>query len=508
MLSGRLGWFRRPLSGSRNDTRATDPSRRGLFLNSFWNVAAYALPGVYTLWLYSYLIGQVGTSDFGFWVTAQALLAPLSVFDAGLAFVVLAAAATHGLGPHDDSVERAHAATSLYAGLAVAALLVGGLLGLAPQLIFRLDGHQADTSRALVWLLSLDFALVLATSAWTGILRGARRYDLTCVAAVTQVGVSVIGTLALVHGFGLVGAAISQLAGRVASRSVTWLLVRRAAPWYRAIPGRPNFRYLRQVARFSAPLLVINMAGQISFSADVLVVGAMIGPTAAATIAVGARLPALAVAVLQLAVDVFYPRLVAESGAEGAMSGLLATGLRLASFLGSAVFLAMVLAAGSLLTIWVGSADPVAESVMVLYSIAWLIHMPAHVLGMQLVARQRHYAMAPLVLAEGLLNFVLSIILVSRIGAVGAAVASLFAVAMSNGIGLPMLFGRASGLRSRAIGRPVALGLLFGTLVALVSAIPRLVLTGPPLPPLIAQAAIGLGLTAMALPTLVRRHLR
>ena len=62
------------------------------------------------------------------------------------------------------------------------------------------------------------------------------------------------------------------------------------------------------------------------------------------------------------------------------------------------MFLGMIVSRGQLLTIWVGSSDQISATVFALYSFAWLIHMPAHVLFLTLVSRARHGRMAPLVL--------------------------------------------------------------------------------------------------------------
>jgi O-antigen/teichoic acid export membrane protein len=462
-------------------------------------VAAYALPGVFSLWLFAYLIDRVGATEFGLWVTTQALLAPLAVLDAGLALAVLTAAASYGRPGGEESADRIRAATSLYAVLSVLALLLGGLIGFVPQSLLDLTPAAAETARLVVWILAVDFALVLGTSAWTGVLRGLRRYDLTFACSVVQVVIALTGTLLLVGPLGLVGAALAQVGGRLGSRILMLALVRYAAPWYRARPGRPSLPYLRQVVRYAAPLIVMHVAGQLSFAADVIIVGAINGPTAATAIAVGARLPALAVAVLQLALDVLLPRLVEEREHGGAGSPLLANGLKLAGFVGATVFLGMIVSRDQLLTIWVGPGAQITATVFALYSLAWLIHMPAHVLGLTLLSRARHDLMAPLVLVEGLLNLTGSLILVSLIGPTGAALASLLAVGFSNGIALPALFVRITGTSARSVGRPILQGVAAGVAVAFLAALPVFLLPQHALLGLACQGTVSIGLSALAI---------
>jgi O-antigen/teichoic acid export membrane protein len=218
---------------------------------------------------------------------------------------------------------------------------------------------------------------------------------------------------------------------------------------------------------FAAPLLVISIAGQLSFSADVVIVGAFSGAVAATWVTVGARLPGLALSLAHLAADVMFPFYVEEAHAQKpADSSALHRGLELAGFLGGAAFVALLLARQGLLHTWVGDANPVAVAVMSLYCLAWLIHMPAHILTLLLIARGRHGALVPVIVIEALANLGLSIALVQVMGPVGVAVASFAAVAVSNVILIPTLAHRATGISLTVAIWSAGRGWLLGALAA------------------------------------------
>lgn len=428
-------------------------------------MASAGVAGIYTIWLTAFLFDRLGPASFGTWATIIAILTPLLVLDAGLGFVVIRASASEAAG-HGGAAE-AMTAHGLYTALGLAGVVIGLGLGLIPGPVLGLSATDANEVRIACWVLSADFGLLIATSAFGGLLRGGRRYDALFVAAVGQAAAGLAFTVALVPSIGLIGAALAQLASHAAGRIVQVIFVRRFAPWFSLRPRRPRWTYLRTVASFALPLIVISIAGQISFSTDVIVVGAIAGASAAGWIAVGARLPALAVSLLSTTVGVIFPVFVEDGQARpGRPPATLARSLRAAGFMGGSAFLFLALARDDILDLWVPGIDPIASSVFAIYSVAWALHVPAHVLALLLISQARHTILAPFVLAESVANLVLSVTLVLLIGPIGAALGSLVAVAGSNGLVLPLVVRDRLGIPIRGIVGQSALGLALGASVA------------------------------------------
>ena len=426
------------------------------------NVAASVVGGAYLVWLVGYLVNRVGANDFGVWVSIGAILSPLAVLDAGLSLVVVRAAADR-LAGSESAAHDARAATSLYAILGTLALGLGAALALLPERLLDLSADAAEQARLVAWILAADYALLLATAAWGAVLRGTRRYGAVFVAAVVQAVVGVALTVLLVDDWGLPGAAGAQIAAHAAGRLTQLIAVRRIAPWFRATPDRPEAAFVRRVARFAAPLVVIAVAAQLSFATDVLVVGAIAGASAASWIAVGARLPALAVALVRIAADVLFPVFVEQRhDRRAADSGTVRFGIRLATFVGSATFVSLLLARDPILRLWIGDYDVLASTVFAIYCLTWMVHMPAHILALVMVARGRHSIMAPVVLGEAIVNISLSVALVTWVGPVGAAIASLTAVGISNVTVLPLVARQTVGVGLRSSAAQAAIGAIVG----------------------------------------------
>lgn len=236
------------------------------------------------------------------------------------------------------------------------------------------------------------------------------------------------------------------------------------------------------MTRFAAPLIVISIGGQISFSTDVIVVGTIVGASAAGWVSVGARLPALAVALLSTAASVVFPIFVEEGHARpGHPPATLARSLRSAGFMGGCAFLAIALARDQILDLWVPGADHIASGVFAISCVTWALHLPAHVLSLLLISQARHTILAPFVLVESVANLILSVALVALVGPIGAALGSLVAVSVSNGIVLPLLTSNRLAIPVRGIVEQSVLGLTLGAGVAIAgwAVVEMLALTGP-----------------------------
>ena len=317
------------------------------------------------------------------------------------------------------------------------------------------------------WILAADFGLIIGTSALPGLLRGHRRYEAIAASSIVQVTAGVVLTLVLVPSLGLVGAAVAQLLSHVVGRFAQLVIVRRLVPWFSPVPQRPRWAYLRTVMRFSGPLIVISIASQISFSTDVLVVGAIAGASAASAIAIGSRLPILAVSLLSIATDVMFPVFVEEERAKpGRPPALMRRALLAAGLMSGCAFLFLGSARTDILDLWVPGVDPIAGTVFGIYCATWAIHVPAHILALVVIAHARHALLAPIVVIESIGNLVLSIALVLAYGPVGAAIGSFVAVAISNGVVLPLVTRAQLGIGLRGIFGASVSGLLTGGLIA------------------------------------------
>jgi len=123
----------------------------------------------------------------------------------------------------------------------------------------------------------------------------------------------------------------------------------------------------------------------------------------------------------------------------------------MAGVLGAATFGGLAAEAGPVMELWTGQQPPLSIGVLTAYSIAFVLITPVQVLVFAAVATGRHALIGAVVLADSVLNVILSVFLAQLIGPIGVAVSTLIVVALDDGLVIPVLASRRLGLRVRTV---------------------------------------------------------
>ncbi len=418
--------------------------------------------GAYSFILAALVYRQLGPPLYGLWAVIVSMRSLLMLLDSGLAFgvtrdVVLSA---------DDVVARQRVASAYRLYLAVGAGII--VLGLAmsglPALLLHLSGASAEQSRLVTIIVVADTGVALASSPLYATLRGRGRFDRIAITSIIQSAVGLLLAWFLIQRWGLPGVAAATLMSRVAAGSFAVALVSTSGPkpWQSATSAG----MFRAVIVFAAPLYVMTVASQIAIGSDVPIVGGFYGSIAAGSYGLGAAIPVAAAALLFTVLDVAFPTL--SGNARGQSGRLLSSMLIVGGALGALGFATIALNSVALLKVWVGTAPALAVAVMVIYSATWLFNIPGHVLAIGTIAQGQHNILAPVVLAESLINVTLSLALAATYSPIGPAIATLVTLFISNIIVLPLILRgrlqlslRREGLQFvLAVGSGVALSVM------------------------------------------------
>jgi O-antigen/teichoic acid export membrane protein len=211
------------------------------------------------------------------------------------------------------------------------------------------------------------------------------------------------------------------------------------------------------------------------FSADVIVVGIVLGASATGSYGVAAKLFALVFGIGTAATSLLFPAFAELEGA-GAMArqrSLLVSGLRIGTAFMLLLALPLVLVPDLLIRAWIGAGYRASYSVMAILALVLLIHQPIYVLTQFLIARARQRSVAIVSLAATIANLALSFLLAWTWGTWGVAASTLFTDLVVFAYIVPRIAAPASGASTatllRAISRPVlpALAVAAVVLVAL-----------------------------------------
>lgn len=413
---------------------------------------------------------RLGADDFGVFALIAAISSFLLVLGLGLGFsVVRAAAREEGAAtPWEREAARrelqlAHAA---YCRLgAVALLAVLGLVAASPVLLPEASGGPVAVA-ATAGLVGLQVALTVATSALPALATGRKQFRLSAVAtisgAITNLGIVVV----FVDRLGLVALGIGSLAAVVVNRTVVAVWLVRSAPWFPLLPRRLGRGDLRRTLHVALPLLALTVGGQVITTTDLVVLAVLESSAVVGLYRLGSSLPTQAIGVLYQGYDVVFPSLAGSTDRD-AQEATMRFLTRVASYLGGLGLGVMALLRDDLVLLVSGNRSSLAASVLLAFCLIWLITLTSHGLSLLLIARGRERVLLPLLVAEMVVNLILTVVLVGLVGPVGAAYATMATLLLSSGVLFPALTRREF---SSSVWRVLAVdgvaSLLVGVLVA------------------------------------------
>ncbi len=468
---------------------------RGALRDGLWNAAALAGPGVANVVIVAILIRTLGPAGFAPWAAAVAVVSVLTVLDSGLSATTARSVARAAAGDR-GAAELVDAAAAAYAGLAVVVLAAGSAAALMIPGFIGAEGRAATDAVTVGVVLAVDLAVVIATGGWLGALRGARRFDLLFAANAAQVAVALPLTLGLLPGYGIVGAAIAQLLGRLVARAVAGVLLTRAVPWVRLLPRRVSRGSLRRVGVFTVPILAISLSTQLGIGIDPIIVALSGGPVAVGLYAAGGGLVRYLAFLLFPVLGVLLPSFAELSYAvPGTSRRALLRCVRLGALLGALTFGTLAVNAAPALEAWIGRSDLLSVQVLVLYAIAHAFWTPSQVLILMLIAGGRHGIVGAALLLDAIANVGLSIALALTIGPFGVALSTFALLVVAHAFVIPALAIRRLGVPATQLAAASGGGFGVGAAVVGLAALVPVQDTGG----LIVRAGVALAAGVVAL---------
>jgi O-antigen/teichoic acid export membrane protein len=400
---------------------ATQP---GLGRNTVLALLAQLTTGIFTAVLTLYLVRALGPESFGVFALALGIgnLA-LLVADFGLPHSVARfLAESHGDQPTTVSLIRESIRLKLLSG----ALIAGALFAAAGPIAAAYDEPGlAWPLRTMALALFAESLMTLVLSVFIGIGRMAVNLRIIFFESLAET-VASIGLVAL--GAGAVGATFGRAIGYAFGALLAVWIVHRA--FGRAAVGifGPRTPHGGMIARYAAPLFVTNSAYTLYSQIDILLIGALLGPSAVGFFAAPLRLAIPLGYVGQAVANSVAPRM-ARAEDPNRVSAF-ETSLRWLLIFQAALLAPLIVWPEPIVRLFLGpefleSADVlrVVSVYIFLRGLGPLITTSVNYLG-------RAARRIPIVLAAFVINVALDLILLPWIGVVGAAIGTAVAYAI------------------------------------------------------------------------------
>jgi O-antigen/teichoic acid export membrane protein len=430
--------------------------RENVRRNSAWNVASYVATSLTLVGTVGISVRHLSREEFGLFTLLVTLTALLPVLDLGLRSPVTVAAARSESKGEDYAAARRQfgAGRDAYRMLALFSALPWSIAALV---VVAVDADFTDTTS-----MELAATIVMSGAAATGIVysasatalataRGA--YHLMGVCSIAGQLLNLVLVVLLVDSLGLVALGAGQLCNIVVSRGIVVVWVGRTTGWLSSRWRLPVRAEITVLGRVAGPALLLSLSAQFVAITDAVLLSALAGTAAVAAYRLGSVVPTQSLALLYRAVDVVFPLMAAtQDRQQQERFALRATdwGVVLA---GTGFGVLVVLRDDAILLL-TGTEDEQLALLLVLFCAVWACNVPMHAWGLLLLARNEQRLLAPLVLVEAAVNFVLTAALIPSLGVFGAAIGTLLAIFLSNLVLQPLRLRVAfSPLFTRSIYR-------------------------------------------------------
>jgi O-antigen/teichoic acid export membrane protein len=400
-----------------------------LATNTFFNVLGRSWTFLTTLLLTPYILKHLDKSEFGIWVLLSVFTASFNLLDLGLGSSFVKFISEYYTYEEYDRINEV-----LFSGMVFYSLL--GLLlisiGLAIEKPLFAWFNITNASAAFLLVLIAGSIQNIAQM-FLSVFRGIQRMDKSNATEIQMSTVSLIGTVIFLEsGFGMYGLAVNALICSIIAAGYTWWTIRQAIPKVR-LGWHFNAPLLREMFSYGAKIQVSRFGSLVYLQADKLIVSNYLGIAAVSFYEIGSRLTSFMRAVPLVMISALIPA-TSELGARKDLERLQRTyylASKYVCMLTVAMVAFLILEARSVVYFWVGPSFDSSVILIQILAVGYGVNVMSGVASQTGagVGRPEFDMKSTVMLA--VLNPILSLVLVRKFGAAGAAAGTTIALVLA-----------------------------------------------------------------------------
>ena len=430
-----------------------------------------------TLIMTPVILDALGDRYYGMWILAGTFIGYYGLFDFGLS-ISISRFLSRAIGQNrpEDQCEYLQTGFVIFSVLGLLVLVLAGIFILATPLIIEAS-EDVPVFRTLVLLLGLSIGLTMPLRVFPGILRSCLRHDLLSavnlfILVLRNASIYVL----LTNDYGIVAMAWTQFICTLLEFVIVSVVAQRHIPFLptslRLIATRA-----RELLGYSVYTFIFNVGSTLISQLDSLVITIFRDVALVTPYSLAYRLFAYATDFLGSLVDNITPVFSQDEGAgqlEAMRSKFLIT-TKIASVFSVMLFSGIAIYGQDFIVRWIGRDYPEIPAVILVLAPAYLLSACQRPSMSILFAVSRHRVLAYILVAEGLVNLLLSVLLVGPYGIIGVAAGSAIPSIINWSLIMPLYVCHQLQISSRSyygilFGRTllplVAFSLIFANLVA------------------------------------------
>jgi O-antigen/teichoic acid export membrane protein len=396
---------------------------------------ALLVDGLIGLLLLPFNVAHLGPSAYGLWMLTASVTWFFGVLDLGYGGSVVKFVAQYRAWR-----DRA-ALNEILSTIAVVLTGIGGLcfvvtLVLAWQLprIFNIDPAQVPVARSVLLIIGAYLTIRFAFAIFGSVVYGFQRYYLNNGVSIgVSVIVAAVNIGVLGAGHGLVALVAATTVVRLLSLGFFAMNAYRVFPGLRVRPTLFRRERLKEVTGFSVYMLVLDWSAKLNYSADALIIGAVLNTVAVAVWTVAQRLSQVSQQLTNQLNDALFPLVVDSDAAHQnrRLQVIMTQSTKWSLACAAPLCIGLITLADPLIHAWVGSGF--AESVLPtrILLLVVLVRTTTASANMILKGAGQHRLLALTNAATAAVNIGLSLALIRPFGLVGVAAGTLLPVSFS-----------------------------------------------------------------------------
>jgi O-antigen/teichoic acid export membrane protein len=400
-----------------------------------------------------FILHRLGDDAFGLWVLVFALTGYYGLFDFGIrSSIVRYVAQYQATGDRDRLNCFINTSLCTYSAIGLLLLMVTVAGAFYVDSIFRIPASLHSTAKIIFLIVGAAVSLGFPLGVFAGVLEGLQKFNWL---SLTQVSCNLVRTLliviALTHGGELLAIVLITVVLNTSAYLIYFGVVRRMVRLRLGLEyiDRESFH---RMASFGSITFIAIVASQLRFYSDAAVIGIFLSSAAITYFSIGSKLVSYSSNVTQSMSQIFTP-MSSEFHATGDRDRLrrvLIMGNRACALLAFPICAALLILGRSVIEVWVGAKYvPIGYAVLAWFAIGDCTEMAQSASPKILYGMAKHRTMALVRLTEGVVNLVLSIVLLRYYGVVGVAIGTVLPQLCTNLVFMPEHLCRMLDVRLR-----------------------------------------------------------
>lgn len=443
-----------------------------LIRGSFFRVANPIFNIAVSFFMIPFVIHSIGERWYGLWILTATMVGYFGFLDLGIAtanerFVARA------LGQKDqEEINRVFSSSIfLFALVGIASILVTAIIIIVCPFFVK-STTDISTFRIVIAIIGFDMAQQFPIRGFNGFLYAHIRYDIANIINILKLFLrTALIVLALQHGHGIIALVVITLVVDLLESAAYVLYVFWGYPETRIRISYFAKHTVKQLYNYSIYSFISNVAKQLRFNLDSLVISGFLGLSPVTHYSIGSRIAGYYNILVTEAISSMKPVFSSLEG-QGAFDELRQKYLfsvKLNTILSVFIGGSILIYGKAFILRWMGSGYLDSFHILVVLTFAMLCNTFQIPPATLLYGISKHKVYSFIVVAEGLVNLGLSLFLVKKYGIIGVALGTLIPIFVTSFFIVPYYASHVIQVSSSRYTKVVMKGLALGVLVHLAS---------------------------------------